>query len=63
MPLFGSINGMFCGVQARVRLVNLNQKSGVFVNPTGVLFKGCVKHTGSERQGRMLIMRAVGEVI
>lgn len=63
MPLLGSINGVFCGFQARVELVHLNQKSRVFVNPTGVLSNGCIKHTGPERQGRMLIMRAVGEVM
>lgn len=36
-----------------------NQKIGVLVSSMGILSK----HTGAERQGRLLILRAVGEVI
>ena len=36
-----------------------NQKIGVLVSSMGILSK----HTGAERQGRLLILRNVGEVI
>lgn len=39
------------------------KRAEVFVSPTGVLFKGYIRHAGTGGQGRWLITRAVGEVM
>lgn len=46
---------MLWGPWARAGLVSSNQKSRVLVSPMGVLSKGCIRHTGARRQGRLLI--------
>lgn len=48
MPLFGSMNGMVWGSQAKVRLVNSNQKEPGF----GKLHGGLMGHTKREGPGR-----------
>lgn len=60
-PLSGALGGGLGVSRLGVRLVNLNQESGG--SPVGVSSKGRIRHTGAERQGRLLITRAVGEVI
>ena len=63
MLLLASVARVLWGFWARVRLVNLKQKSGVFLSPLGFLSKGRVRHTAAGRQERIFISRAVGEVI
>lgn len=51
MPLLGSLNGVLWGSQARVRLVNLNQKSRDLDKPHWVFSKRAILHTGTGSQG------------
>ena len=44
-------------------MVNSNEQNRVVVSLTGVLSEGYIRNPGSGRQGRQLIVRAVGEVI
>lgn len=63
MPSLQSVGVVLWSSQVRVPSVNLNQKSAVLVSPTGILSKGLKKHTGTGRQGRWLITRAIGEIL
>ena len=58
MPLLGPLHSALWGPWARVGLVNSNQKSGVLVSPMGH-----IRQTGSGRQGRLLILRTVEDVV
>lgn len=62
MPLLGSMGGMLWSSWAKAGSVNSNQKSRVFVSPTGVLSKGHIRHTGPGR-GETVDHKAVGKVI
>ena len=59
MPLLKFMGRVLCDSWARDGLVNSNQKSGVLVNPLGVLSKRYIKHTGAGREGRLLIRRVI----
>lgn len=51
VPLLGSLDVGLWSSQVRARSINLNQKSGVLVSPTGILSKGPIEQTGTGRQG------------
>lgn len=53
MPSLGSIDGVLRGSQATAGLVS----------PTIVLSKSRVRRTGTGRQERLLMTRAIGEVL
>lgn len=62
MPLLGSVSGVLWGSWAKVGLVNSSQKSRVSVSPLEVLSKGCIRHTGAGKQGRLLITGLLGKI-
>lgn len=59
MPLLMSMDRVHLGSQTG--LVNSNQKCEILVSPSGVLSKGHIRHTGTQRQGRQLITRTIEE--
>lgn len=53
---------MLWDFQAKARLVNSNQKNGILVSSSGVLFKGHIAE-GIGNQGRLLVQGLFSEVI
>ena len=59
MFLLGSMIGVLWGPLTRAGLVNQTRRLGVVLSSLETVYK----HAGCERQWRLLIIRAVGEVI